>query len=74
MQMRGAVLFGDLPQARANFFGALRCIGEPFEQRAQIQPGSSGENRQNLAAAQIIQSFQRATAVITGRENFGRLA
>src|SRR5271170_1248724 len=74
MQTLGTALFGPLPQTRADFFGALRSIGKAFEQRAQIQPGASGQDRQNLARAQVVQSFQGATPVISGRENFGRLA
>ena len=58
MKMLRTVLFGRLPQARANFFGALRRLGQAFEQRAQIQPGPSGENRQNLARAQIRQGMR----------------
>ncbi len=72
MQMRGAVLFGPLPQARANFLGALRGGGEPFEERAQIQACACSEDRRNLARAQVVQSFQRAATEISRGENFVR--
>ncbi len=73
MQMLGTMLFGFLTQARANFFGALRSLGESFEQRAKVQAGSGGEYRQNFTVAQIAKNFQGAAAVITGSKNFSGL-
>ena len=74
MKMIRTAQFGRMPEAHANFFGALRRLGQAFEQRSQIQPSSSGEDRQNLARAQIRQGMERATAIITCRENLSGLA
>ena len=73
MQMFGAAELDPLPQARANFFRALRSICESFEESAQIQSGPCGENWQSFATAKIVEDFQRASAVISRSKNLRRL-
>ena len=70
MQMLGAALFCFLAQAFAQFFGALGRVGKAFEQRAQIESRSGGEDRQLAAAAHIFEHVERAPAIFPGGENF----
>ncbi len=70
VQMRMAARVRHAAQAFAQLIGASGCVGKPFEQRAQIQAGAHGKDRQLFTAAQIFQDAKRAAAVVAGREHF----
>ena len=59
MQILQAVRVRAGFQPRAQFLRARRGVGQTFEQRAQIQPGPDGEDREPRALAQIFQDGDR---------------
>lgn len=73
MKMAGAVFEGGRAEAFAKSFGALREIGEPFEERAEIETGADGNNGKAFAGAKIGEGGEGAFAVITGGGRLGRI-
>ncbi len=73
MKMGGAAKFGAGAQAVADFFGTFGRVGEAFEQGAQIETGSGGNDWKFFTKAQVVQNFEGAAAILSGGENFVRI-
>jgi len=70
VQVRCAALSYDVAQTLAQFFRARGGIGKAFEERAEVKPGSGGEDGQFGAAAEIVEREERVAAVVAGGEDF----
>src|SRR5271156_2247358 len=73
MKMGGAAKFGAGTQAVADFFGTLGGVGEAFEQGAEIETGSGGNDWKFFTKAQVVQNFEGAAAILSCGENFVRI-
>ena len=73
VQVRCATLFCAASQTLAQFFRARGSVGEAFEERAEVESCAGGNDRQLVAAAEIVERDERVTAVVAGGENFVRL-
>ena len=55
--MAGGMLMDARAKALAQFFRTLRDIRKAFEQRAQVQSGAHGEDRQAFSFPQVLQNL-----------------
>ena len=55
-----------VPQSFAKFFGPLRHVRKSFQQRADVQTGANGENRESRAAAKIGEDSQSELPIASG--------
>jgi len=70
VQVRCAALFCDVAQTLAQFFRPRGSVGEAFEERAEVESCAGGNDRQLVAAAEIVERKERVAAVVAGGENF----
>jgi hypothetical protein len=54
----------------AQFFRSLRCVGQAFEERAQVESSSRREDWNLAATAHVFENFESAPAILARRENF----
>ena len=70
MQVLGPMLLGAAAQFVAQFFGPLRTGKESFDQSAEIESGSSADNRQAPALLDLAQNLPRLASIFS-RANVG---
>ena len=70
VQVQRAVLLRFFSEPLAQFFGAFGSIGQAVEQRAKIEAGARGDDRELAAPAHVVESFERAPAIFARGENF----
>src|SRR5271170_3560506 len=70
MQVLRTVKFFFGAQTLAQFFGALRRLGQTQEQRAEVESRPGGQDGKLSAPANLVQSEKRPAAVFPGGENF----
>jgi len=70
VQVCRAALFCDVAQTLAQFFRARGCVGEAFEESAEVESCAGGEDGQLVAAAEIVEREERVAAVVAGGEDF----
>src|SRR5207302_10834600 len=66
MKIVGTAGGGPLAQSFAQFFGTLRAGKESFEQRAQVQSGSSHYDRQMAVRFDLLKHLPRLAGVFAG--------
>ena len=70
VEMHGTSLLGAATEALAEFFGARGRVGEAFEEGAEVEARTGGEDGEFRAAAEIVEREKGVAAVVAGGEDF----
>jgi hypothetical protein len=70
VQVRCAALLCAAPQTLAQFFRTRGSVGEAFEEGAEVESCTGGEDGQLVATAKIVEREERVAAIVAGGENF----
>src|SRR5215467_6604108 len=73
VQVTRAVFLGRCAESLANFFRALRQIGQTFNQCPKIEPGADGEDGQARTPFDVGKSRQGLLAIAAGGRSFSRI-
>jgi hypothetical protein len=72
VQVAGTMFVRVVPQSLSKLFRALRNVGQPFEQRTQVETRADCENWEARAATQVGESRERHLPVAARRGRFLR--
>ena len=70
VEMHGTSVLGAATEAVAEFFRARRGVGEAFEEGAEVEARTCGEDGEFRAAAEIVEREKGVAAVVAGGEDF----